>query len=337
MVEVKVRESAASRYRRLGNSDLTLSPLGLGCWQFSNGKGIVGKFWPVLLPDDIRQIVRICLEGGINWFDTAEAYGGGQSEQLLARALKEIGGADAGEAKIATKWWPALRTAGSITSTIDERIRMLAGRTIHLHQIHSPYSLSSIAAEMKAMAELVKQGKIRHVGVSNFSAQQMKEADRVLREHGLRLVSNQVKYNLLDRRIEHNGVMETAKELGVAIIAYSPLEQGILSGKFHKNPALVKSVKGPRKWTPNFRDAGLQRSKPLIDQLDRLAERYHVSPTQIALNWLIHANGETVFAIPGASKPHHAVENVKALQFALNADEMAEVAEVSRQVLNLSK
>lgn len=334
MVEVTVSKSASSQLRKLGNSDLKLSPLGLGCWQFSNGKGLVGKFWPVLGPDDLRHIVRTCLEGGINWFDTAEAYGGGQSEQLLAGALKAIGGPPAEEAVIATKWWPAFRTAGSIAATIDERIRMLDGRTIHLYQVHSPYSFSSVAAEMKAMAKLVDQGKIRHVGVSNFSGQQMREADRVLKEHGLRLVSNQVKYSLLDRRIEHNGVLETAKELGVAIIAYSPLEQGILSGKFHQNPSLVKSIKGPRKWMPAFRDSGLQRSKPLIDALERLAEKYSVSPTQIALNWLVNANGETVFAIPGASKVHHAVENVKAMQFDLSSEEIGMLSNVSNEVLS---
>ena len=109
---------------------------------------------------------------------------------------------------------------------------------------------------MREMAKLVKQGKIKHVGVSNFSASKMYEADKALRQSGLRLVSNQVKYNLLDRRIERNGIMETAKELGVAIIAFSPLEQGILSGKFHKNPELVKQIQGPRKWIGGFRSAG---------------------------------------------------------------------------------
>ena len=121
------------------------------------------------------------------------------------------------------------------------------------------------------MAKLAAAGKIQHVGVSNFSAKQMREADRVLREHGLRLASNQVKYSLLDRRIEQNGILETAKELGCAIIAYSPLEQGILSGKFHHDPALIKAISGPRKWSPAFQAKGLNRSKPLIDSLEQIA------------------------------------------------------------------
>ncbi|KRE99871.1 aldo/keto reductase [Paenibacillus sp. Soil766] len=318
--------------RQMGSSTLELSPLGLGCWQFSNGQGMVGKFWPVLKKEDVRSIVQTSLKGGINWFDTAEVYGQGQSEQMLAEALREAGPLADG-AHIATKWWPLLRTASSITSTIDERIRLLENRTIELHQVHQPFSLSSVREEMKAMAGLVKSGQIKNVGVSNFSADKMREADRVLREHGLRLISNQVKYSLLDRRIEHNGIMDAAKELGVAIIAYSPLEQGILSGKFHKNPELVKAIKGPRKFTSAFRASGLQKSRPLIDKLDELAKLYDASPTQIALNWLIHANGETVFAIPGASKTHHAEENVKAMQFTLTKEELKQISDVSNRVL----
>ncbi|MCQ6562456.1 aldo/keto reductase [Paenibacillus mendelii] len=314
--------------RQLGNSDLKLSPLGLGCWQFSKGSGIVGKFWPVLGDEVIQDIVRTSLAGGINWFDTAEVYGGGQSEQMLADALNAAGEA-AESAHVATKWWPIMRSASSISRTIEQRLRCLKGWPIDLHQVHQPYSFSSAASEMREMAKLVKVGKIKHVGVSNFSAAKMREADRTLREFGLRLTSNQVKYSLLDRRIERNGIMETAKELGVAIIAYSPLEQGLLTGKFHVNPELAKQISGPRRWSSAFKPAGLKRSQPLIDLLQELALKYGASPSQVALNWLIHAHGETVFAIPGASKPHHAVENVRAMRFTLEADEIAELASVS--------
>ncbi|MDQ6418897.1 aldo/keto reductase [Paenibacillus sp. LHD-117] len=317
--------------RRLGHTDLLLSPLGLGCWQFSNGNGLVGKFWPVLAPEAMTRIVETSLQGGINWFDTAEVYGGGQSELLLARTLKQLGSEEAERAYIATKWWPVFRTASSIPATIDERLRLLDNRTIHLHQVHQPYSFSSVASEMKEMAKLVQAGKIRHVGVSNFSAKNMREADRILREHGLRLASNQVKYNLLDRSIERNGILDAAKELGVSIIAYSPLEQGLLSGKYHRNPELVKAMSGPRKWTSGFRATGLRKTLPLIEALEQLGAKYDASPTQIALNWLIHGNGDTVFAIPGASKPHHASENVQAMRFALTAAELRSLSELSER------
>ncbi|CAH1190948.1 Aldo-keto reductase IolS [Paenibacillus auburnensis] len=230
--------------RKLGQSDLEVSPLGLGCWQFSRGSGIVGKYWSNLEDADILEIVKASLEGGMNWVDTAEIYGGGKSEQALAYVLDQLKreGSIHATPLIATKWWPMLRTAGSITSTIDERIRCLGGRNIDLYQIHQPFSLSSIASEMKAMAGLVKAGKIRYVGVSNYSARQMTEAHRLLQQYGLSLVSNQVKYNLLHRNIDQNGTMAAAKELGISIIAYSPLQQGILTGRFHNDPAQIHAV-----------------------------------------------------------------------------------------------
>lgn len=317
-----------STVRPFGQTSLQLSPLGLGCWQFSNGKGLVGKFWPALKGEIINDIVKTSYEGGINWFDTAEIYGNGQSEQLLASALREALPVE-DKVYIATKWWPAMRTASNIGRTIDVRIKQLEGRTIDLYQVHQPFSFSSVSSEMKAMAKLAAAGKIKNIGVSNFSAKQMREADRVLREHGLQLASNQIKYSLLDRRIEKNGILETAQELGCAIIAYSPLEQGILSGKFHHDPSLIKAISGPRKWSSAFQTNGLKRSKPLIDSLEQVAARYEATATQIALNWLIHAHGDTVFAIPGASKIHHAEQNVKAMRFKLTIDEINEISEAS--------
>ncbi|MBM7568982.1 aldo/keto reductase [Paenibacillus sacheonensis] len=166
--------------RRMGGSDLELSPLGLGCWQFSKGSGLVGKLWPVLNDADIVSIVRISLAGGINWFDTAEVYGGGRSEEALADALNEAG-ASPRSVRVATKWWPVMRTARSIPRTIDERLRRLKGWPIDLYQVHQPYSFSSASAEMNEMAKLAKAGLIRNVGVSNFSAAKMREADKALR------------------------------------------------------------------------------------------------------------------------------------------------------------
>ncbi len=317
--------------RKFGNTDMLLSPLGLGCWQFSKARGLVGGFWPKLDNALVNDIVKVSLEGGINWFDTAEIYGGGESEQILAESLGAAGDLANG-AHIATKWWPGFRTAGNIPRTIDERLLRLGGYPIDLYMIHQPFSFSSVASEMRQMAKLAEQGKIRYVGVSNFNAKRMREADRVLREHGLRLASNQMKYSMLDRRIERNGVLETAQELGVAIIAYSPLEQGILSGKFHGNPELIRKAPGPRRLMKGFKPQGLQQTKPLIDVLERFAARYQASATQIALNWIIHAHGDSLFAIPGASKLHHAQENVRAMGFRLTESEIGELSESSARV-----
>jgi aryl-alcohol dehydrogenase-like predicted oxidoreductase len=215
--------------RRLGLTDIELSPIGQGCWQFAQGKGFTGSVWATLDQNQIDAVVRASLEGGVTWFDTAEVYGGGQSERALSTALNHLG-VTPGEVVIATKWLPIPRTAHNITRTIERRLSALQGYPIDLYQVHQPWSFSSIAAQMRAMARLVQEQKIRCVGVSNFSAEQMRTANAALAAEGIPLASNQVSISLLDRRIETNGVLQMAKRLGVSLIAYSPLAQGVLTG-----------------------------------------------------------------------------------------------------------
>ena len=319
--------------RRLGNSDMMVTPIGLGAWQFANRKGMIaGRFWPSISQETVEEIVRISLEGGINWFDTAEVYGKGNSEMALASALRR-NGKDLGDVVVATKWWPLARTAGNIRRNVDDRIRFLDGFPVDLYQVHQPWSFSSIGAQMEAMADLVDQGKIGGVGVSNFSADQMVKAHEVLQSRGLGLLSNQVRYSLLRREIESNGVMEAAKELGITIIAYSPLEQGILTGKFHRDPALLKNVSFLRKSIFSFGKRQMERSRPLIDAIGDIAETRGISSSQVALSWLLGFHGDTVVAIPGASKPRHAEENVGAMKLKLRREEIDSLGEVSRDYL----
>jgi len=319
-----------TRLRKLGNSDLYLTPIGLGCWQFSRGKGLFGNYWSFLEESVIRDIIHSSIEGGINWFDTAEAYGWGESERMLSQALQSLQ-IPPEKIFIASKWSPLFRTARSISRTIEIRMRSLHPYPISLYQIHNPFSFSSIVSQMDEMSRLLKENKIRYVGVSNFSARQMVKAQQELKKAGCLLVSNQVRYHLLDRKIESNGILETARELGVAIIAYSPLAQGILSGKFHRHPQLLDNLQGARKYLPSFRKKNLQKSQPVIDLLDQLAEEYQATPAQVALNWLINIHGELVFAIPGASGVRQASENSGALHFSLSLEDGQALDEISRQ------
>ncbi len=314
--------------RKLGKSDLQVTPIGLGTWQFSRAKGMVGNFWPKLDEQTMHEIVETSLKGGINWFDTAEVYGWGESEKALTNSLKKLGKTHK-DVYIATKWFPALRSAKSITKTIEKRLDALNGFNIDLYQIHMPFSFASITAEMKAMKQLVDWQKIKNIGVSNFSASQMQKAHEELQKYGLPLVSNQVKYSLLDRKIETNGVLDMAKNLGITIIAYSPLEQGLLTGKFHKNPSLIKNRHGIRKFQSKFKENGLKKSQLVIDELDKLAEKYHVTASQIALNWLINYHGDTVVAIPGATKTSHAEANTGTMNFQLSQEEMLKLDRIS--------
>ncbi len=317
------------KMRRLGQSDLRLSPVGLGCWQFSKKGNLAGKFWPNLDDSLIHDIVRKSLKGGINWFDTAELYGNGESEKALAKALLNEG-IDPGNVVIATKWWPLFRTASNMAMTIDRRLECLKPYPVDLYMVHQPFGFSSVKKEMEAMARLVHSKKIRYVGVSNYSATQMRRAWETLKKYDLQLISNQVRYNLLDRKIETNGIMDVAKELGVSVIAYSPLAQGLLTGKFHENPELVKSS-GFRKYYPMFGRKGLEKSLPVIETLKRLAVKYQVTPAQIALNWLITFHGETVVAIPGASRLKQAEENIGAMTFVLEKSDVLLLDKVSRK------
>lgn len=318
--------------RRLGRSDIQISAVGLGCWQFSEGFGIVGGYWEALPPETVREIVDTSLRGGINWFDTAEAYGKGRSEKALAAALQQLG-RKPGDVVIATKWQPVLRLASTIKGTIDERIACLSPYPIDLHQIHQPYALASVEAQANAFADLVEAKKIRTVGVSNFSAKRMRAIHAALARRGVPLVSNQMPYSLMDRRIESSGVLAAAKELGITIIAYSPLAQGLLSGKFHDDPALIRKSPGPRKYLPSFRPRGLARSRPLVDELRKIAAAHGATASQVALNWLMHFHGETVVVIPGATKKRHAEENVGAMGFTLSQEELRRIDELSRQYL----
>ena len=323
-------ESGASIRYQLGHGPLRVSPIGLGCWQFSQATGLFGKYWGRLPKETVRQIVAESLRGGVNWFDTAEAYGWGVSESELSEALK-YHNVKPGEVVLATKWFSLLRSAGSIAERIGKRFSALGGYPIDLYQIHFPGSRSAIERQMAVMAELQHAGKIRAIGVSNFNARQLRLAHSALAKHDLQLSSNQVTFNLLDRRIERNGVLAAAGELGVSIIASSPLAQGLLSGKFHANPELIRTRPGARKFTRRFRRPYLERSAPLIARLRSIAERHGVRPAQAALAWTVQAHGETVVAVAGASKIRHAESNAAALGIRLSPEEIEELNDASAQ------
>ena len=314
--------------RRLGSTDIKITPIGLGVMQLAGGaKGMMGKAFPDLTEEDKNALVKAALDGGINWFDTAELYGFGHSEERLASALKTIGKQDE-DVVVASKWWPMFRTARNIPKTIDDRIRFLDGYTIDVYMVHQPWGFSSPGAEMNAMADLVEAGKIRSVGVSNFNADRMRQAHAALQKRGLPLVVNQMHYSLLHRQIESDGVLETAKELGVTIIAYTPLGYGLLTGKYHKNPELLNQKSAFRR---RMLARDLERSRELVAALEEIAAGHGVTPGQVALNWLISFHGETVVTIPGATKVQHAKQSAGAMHFNLTDAELVQLDQLSQQ------
>lgn len=319
----------ANNMRSLGKTGIEITSIGLGVMQFSGGKGVFRFAFQDMGQGTMNQIIQAALDRGINWFDTAEMYGRGRSEQGLAQALQAADTPD-DDIRIATKWFPILRTAGNIPKTIVDRQRFLSPYTIDLYQIHQPYSFSSPESEMNAMADLVDGGIIRSVGVSNFSADRMRKAHAALEKRGYPLASNQVQYHLMDRSIEKNGILDAAEELGITIIAWSPIASGLLSGKFHENPDLIQKTPLARRMMIKRK---LEQSRPLIDALRGIGQAHDASITQVVLNWLVNFHGETVVAIPGASKVEHAEGNAGAMKFTLSPDEMAYIDELSKQFI----
>ncbi len=318
--------------RKLGSSNLSVSAIGLGCWQFSGGSGLGGNFWRTIPGDLVRAIVKESLRGGVTWFDTAEAYGWGESERALAASLTSLG-VQSRDVVVATKWWPVLRPAAKMVSGIEERLRVLRPYPIDLYQVHQPFGRSSVEREMDAMARLVDAGKIRFVGVSNFSARQMRRADAELRRHGLRLISNQVRFSLLHRAIETNGILDTAKELGVTIIGYSPLAQGVLTGTYHDHVKRARPT-GYRRYLPDFSRRVLERTAPLVAALREIAASHGATPSQVALQWVVSFHGDLVVAIPGASSPSQAADDAAAQALRLSQEELHRLNEVSLQCIN---
>lgn len=320
----------ANQLRRLGKTDIMVSPVGLGVMEMAGGGGgLMGKMFPAISQADKNAIIKAALDGGINFFDTAEMYGFGVSETALATGLKAAGAADK-DVVIETKWMPLLRTAGNIHKTIADRLRYLDGYTISNYMIHQPWSFSTPEAEMDAMADLVEAGKIKSVGVSNFNADRMRRAHDALAKRGLPLVLNQMRYSLIHREIETDGTLEVAKELGITIVAYTPLGSGILTGKYHQNPELIQHKNAYYRGTLKRE---LELTRPLISLMEEIAANHNATLAQVALNWVIHFNGECVVTIPGATKVRQAEESAAAMNFVLSADELSCLDESSRKLM----
>lgn len=317
--------------QRLGRTDIRVSSIGLGTAQFA-GKGWISALTPPVPQDQIDGIVKTALSGGITWFDSSEMYGGGTSERALARALTHAG-VTPGEVVVATKWLPLGRTARSIEKTIGDRIDALAPFPIDLHQIHlNRGGFSSVRAQMRAMARLVQSGRIRAVGVSNFTTRQMEIAHDELEKFGIPLASNEVQVNLLHRKIESDGMLDAAQRLGVSLLAYSAQRQGILTGKYHADRSLIEVVHPLRRKVMGLTAQGLERSQPLINAMTEVASAHHATVGQIALAWLASYYDGIVIPIAGASKPHHAADSAGALNVRLTPEQTFHLAEISERI-----
>jgi aryl-alcohol dehydrogenase-like predicted oxidoreductase len=297
----------------LGNSDVRVSPLGIGTWAW--GDRLVWGYSRSSDPD-LQAAFQATLAAGINFLDSAEMYGFGRSEQLIGQ-FAHVDQQPAPPVLIATKFLPLpwrLRKA-SLLRALRGSLKRLQVPRVDLYQIHWPSPPVAIETWMDALADAVEAGLTRAVGVSNYNPDQMRRAHAALAKRGIMLASNQVEYSLLHRAPEHDGLLALCRELGVTLIAYSPLAKGLLTGKYTPdNPP--KGARG--------RMAGrdyLTRIQPLIGQLRAIGEAHGgKTPAQVALNWLI---SKGALPIPGAKNVRQVQDNAGALGWRLTQDEVA--------------
>jgi aryl-alcohol dehydrogenase-like predicted oxidoreductase len=262
-------------------------------------------------PEEEQKAFAASLSAGVDLFDTAAMYSGGASE----RRLGELAGG--GGVLIATKFPPGwLSRAEAFPDALDQSLVRLRRSTIDLYQHHFPSRRIPIPSLMRYMADAVDAGKVRAVGVSNYSARQLRTAHAALAERGIPLASNQVEYSLLHRAPEVNGVLDACGELGITLVAYQPLAQGVLTGKYRPGDR----PKGIRRFGRYYRGDGLKDAQPVVALLHEIGRRHSKTPAQVALRWLIQK--ENILPIPGAKNGRQAASNAEALSFTLAAGEI---------------
>ena len=293
------------RYLSIG-LDTRISRIGLGTWQFGSREWGYGESYA---GQQARAIVRRALELGVTLFDTAEIYGFGRSERILGEALGE----DRESAFLATKIFPVLPIAPVVEQRAVASADRLRTHRLDLYQVHQPNPAVRDGTIMRGMRTLQRVGLVGEVGVSNYSLDRWRAAERAL---GSRVLSNQVRYSLVARSPERD-LIPFAESADRLVIAYSPLGQGLLSGRYHRGRLPVNRV---RTGNPLFLPENLERAAGLIDVLREVADAHGATPAQVALAWAIRS--PAVVAIPGASSVEQLESNVAAASIELTGDQV---------------
>ncbi len=307
--------------RKLGNSDLQITALGVGAWAMGGGDWKFG--WGDQDDADSTAAIRAAIDGGLNWIDTAAVYGLGHSEEVVGRALKSIKQKPYLFTKCTRRWdenrniFPSLK-ASSIREECENSLRRLQMDVIDLYQLHWPEPDQDIEEGWTEMARLQDEGKVRWIGVSNFNVEQMKRAMKIAP-----ITSLQPPYSLLARKTEAE-ILSFAREHGIGVIVYSPMRAGLLTGKMTKERALKLPQDDWRSRDKDFQEPNLSRNLELVEILRKIGERHGKAPGEVALAWVL-ANPAVTGAIVGLRRADQVHGTLGALDFRLSPDELAEI------------
>jgi aryl-alcohol dehydrogenase-like predicted oxidoreductase len=294
--------------------------LGLGTWSW--GDKFFWGYGNGYDDADIEEAFKASVNAGIKFFDTAEVYGSGRSEMMLGKFVRESGK----PLKVATKFmpYPWRLSRSNLPKALHASLNRLGLESVDLYQIHWPYPPITLETWMEMMVDVYQKGLIKNVGISNCDRSQMQRCHDALVREGVKLASNQVEYNLLNRKAEKSGLLNHCKELGVTLIAYSPMAMGMLTGKYGpSNPP--KGIRA-RRYSAHY----LERIQPLLDALKRIgASEGGKSSSQVSLNWLICKGA---LPIPGAKNVRQAEQNAGVMGWRLKEEEVAFLDDLSDKI-----
>jgi aryl-alcohol dehydrogenase-like predicted oxidoreductase len=307
--------------KRLGNSDLEITPIGVGAWAMGGGGWAFA--WGPQDDDKSIEAIRTALDGGVNWIDTAAVYGLGHSEEVVARALEGVSSRPYIFTKCERVWNDKGEISGSlkrdsIRREVEASLRRLKVDVIDLYQIHWPEPDADIEEGWETMARLREEGKVRWIGVSNFNAAQMERAQRIAP-----VTSLQPPYNLLTRQIEES-TLPFVRENGIGVIVYSPMKSGLLTGKMTKERVEAMPQDDFRRRVAAFQEPQLSRNLELADRLGRIGAKHGVSAGVVAIAWVLH-NPAVTAAIVGMRSAEQAKGVLAALEFRLSEPEAKEI------------
>ena len=307
--------------RNLGNSDLKITPIGVGAWAMGGGQWAFS--WGT--QDDNASIAAIhtALDAGVNWIDTAAVYGLGHSEEVVGRAIKGRSERPYIFTKCSRVWnekgeiGHSLKSA-SIRKELEASLRRLNVDVIDLYQIHWPQPEEDIEEGWRTLVDLQKEGKVRYIGVSNFNVEQMKRAERIAP-----ITSLQPNYNIVTRDIE-KAVLPYCREQDIGVIVYAPMKSGLLTGKMTRERIASLPPDDFRPRTISFQEPLLSRNLGLVEVLRGIADRHGKTPGEVAIAWTLR-DPVVTGAIVGMRSSEQAKQIVRSAEFRLGTNEIAEI------------